>query len=211
MEEEENTGTDGGRPPTGGVLPVTTDSQLQYTQRSKGARGCAQSTGNNKWRESWATMTGAGRTMKTKPHLHTITPRDHTMANVITRAARLQAKQSGDANMINAREAHTPQRMRGTNGATPMKEGVTVTPPAAKNDTDTAGQNGEEESDDGEALTTAMEVEAPSTTDAGKAFSLTAAKGNKDADAETAEDGCTNDKARPETTDVEPATTDGEA
>ena len=44
-----------------------------------------------------------------------------------------------------------------------------------------------------------------------KLFSLPDAKGNEDADAETAKDGCTNDKARPETTDVEPATTDGEA
>ena len=56
-----------------------------------------------------------------------------------------------------------------------------------------------------------MEVEAPNTADSETPFSLQDAKGNKDVDAETAKDGHTNDKARPETSGVEPETTDGEA
>ena len=56
-----------------------------------------------------------------------------------------------------------------------------------------------------------MEVGAPNTTEMETPFSLLATKGNKDADAETAEDGHTNDKARPETSGAEPETTDGEA
>ena len=56
-----------------------------------------------------------------------------------------------------------------------------------------------------------MDMDAPNTTDVETPFPLPAVKGNKDADAETAKDGCTNGKARPETTDVESATTYGEA
>ena len=155
-------------------------------------------------------MTGAGCITKTKPHLHIIPRCDHTTTTVLTRAAKAKANQSGDANIIDASKVHTPQRANGTNGAAPMAEGVTVTPPAAKHNTVTTGHNGETESDDGGAQTPAMEVEIPNTTDKEKLFSLTAAKGIKDADAKTAEDGHTNGKARPETPGAEVDTTDGE-
>ena len=112
-------------------------------------------------------MTGARCTTKTKPHLHTIPHRGHTMTAVLTRAAKTKAKQNGDANMIDASEVHTPQRAKGTNGAAPMVEGVTVTPPAAKHNTATARYDGEEEKYDGGVQTTAMEVETLNTTDAG--------------------------------------------
>ena len=155
-------------------------------------------------------MTGAGYITKTKPHIHTIPQRDHTMTTVLTRATKTKAKQSRDANMIDASEVHTPQRAEGTNGAAPTTVGVTVTPPAAKHNTATAGRDGDEESNDGGAQTPAIEVETPNITDAGKLFSLVAAKGNKDADTETTKNGHTNDEARPETSDAEPDTTDRE-
>ena len=156
-------------------------------------------------------MTGAGRTMRIKRHHHIITPRDHTMANVTARAAKLQAKQSKDPNMINAGKVHTPQRMRGTNGAASTAEGATVTPLTTKHNIATSGQNEEEGSTNGEAHPAVMDVDAPATADKETVFSLPAAKGNMDANIENDEDGSTNGKARPETMDVETATADGEA
>ena len=107
MAAEGNTGTAGDD-----GSPGTTDSQLQDTQRSKGTRRGAQSTSYYKWREMWGAMTGAGGTAKTKPHSHKLQQRDHTMTTARTRAARIKAKQSKDANMIDANEVHTPQRTK---------------------------------------------------------------------------------------------------
>ena len=102
-----NTKTDGGRPSTDGALPTSTDPQQRGMGKSKRARDNARSTGNTKWRERWATMTGAGSTTRVasnpttkdchnKRHQHIITPRNHTMA---TKTRRQQAGQSNNPNM----------------------------------------------------------------------------------------------------------------
>ena len=106
-------------------------------------------------------MAGAMHTTRTKHHHHTITPRDHTVANMSTRATKLQAKLSKDPNMINTGEVHTPQRIRGTNGAAPTVEDATVTPPATKHNIATSGPHKEEGSTNGEAQPAAMGVDAP--------------------------------------------------
>ena len=56
-----------------------------------------------------------------------------------------------------------------------------------------------------------MDVETPDTTVIGKLFSLTAAKGNKDAETVATEGEQANGKARPEPPDAKPGATDGEA
>ena len=86
-------------------------------------------------------MTGAGATAKTKPHSHKLQQRGHTMTTARTRAAKSKAKQSKNANMIDANEAHTPQRAKGTNETTPTAGGAIVTPLAAKRNTATTGQD----------------------------------------------------------------------
>jgi len=63
-------------------------------------------------------MTGAGGTTKTKPHLHTIPHRGHTMTAVLTRAAKTKAKQSKDtARQPKQDRAHREQEAATQRGA----------------------------------------------------------------------------------------------
>ena len=72
--------------------------------------------------------------------------------------------------MIDAGELHTPQRMRGANGAAPTEAGATVTPPAAKHNKATSGQNEEDGSTNGEVQPAAMDMDTPDHIDKGTTF-----------------------------------------
>ena len=156
-------------------------------------------------------MTGAGSTTRTAGGCHNkrhqriiiITPRNHTMANVATRAALLRAKQSKNPNMTDPGKFYTPSCTKGANNAAPTGEGATVTPLVTKNNKATSGQSEEEGSTNSKAQPAAMDVDTHTLTDEGTTVTPPATKGNEDTNAEIVNKGSTNGEAQPAAMDVD--------
>ena len=85
-----------------------------------------------------------------------------TKSDMATRAALLRTKQSEISNMTKPDKLQMPSRVRGANKAAPADNGATVTPLAEKNNKATNIYGDEEESTNGEAQPTAMDVDAQS-------------------------------------------------
>ena len=122
-EGTRNMGADGRKSPIDGTLPTGTDPQLHSAGRPKQTRKGAWSTGNTKWREKQAAMTGTMCTTRAthnptvkdhhnKRHQHTVTPCRHTIA---AQTRTQQNRHSDNANMTTSDDMQTSPRGKGNN------------------------------------------------------------------------------------------------